>query len=101
MPKTPYLEVVDEPRMMKGKGAPRSTVFGVLGRTREEPMAKSLGGLVHHTADAPVKKGTISRKHEMTERNIEGNVSKTKTNGLHYGQVLYPGVFMGHAGQRL
>jgi len=96
----PYLEVVDEPRMMKGKGAPRSTVFGVLGRTRDEPMAKSLGGLVHHTADAPIKKGTLVRK-EVTERDIAGRVSKTHTNGLHYGQVLYPGVFMGHAGKRL
>ena len=101
MAKTPYMKVVDEPRMMRGKGAPRSTVFGVLGRTREEPMAKSLGGLVHHTADGKVQKGTVSRKHEMTERNIEGNVSKTKTPGYHYGQVLYSGVFMSHLGARL
>jgi hypothetical protein len=89
--------------MMKGKGAPRSTVFGVLGRTMEEPEAKSLGGLVRHTADAKIQPGTV--KHDAarlnTERHIAGKAAKTTTSGAHYGQILYPGAFMGHRGDEL
>ena len=100
---TPYLHVVDQPRMMKGKGAPRSTVFGVLGRTVETPYAKTLGGLVRHTADGKVQPGTVihDAKRLNTERHIAGKASKTATSGDHYGQVLYPGMFMGHRGKEL
>lgn len=100
---TPYLEVVDEPRMMRGEGAPRSTVFGVLGRTKESGKMKSLGGLVHRAPTEKVPKGTVEHhaKLLMTERHVTGPASKTRICGEHYGQVPYPGAFMAHLGHRL
>ena len=103
MPSTPYLAVQDEPRRMAGKGAPKQTTFGVLGRTIESPYNKSLGGLVVDSKSAPVQKGTLNKhpKMEHTDRNITGNKSKTHISGQHYGQVPYPGRYMGPAGERL
>lgn len=92
-----YMEV-DAPRLqMAGVGSPRSTTFGVIGRTRlYEPHSRSLGGLVHHTCDVPVQKGTamkVSSVHHNTDNSILGPSSKTPMPGAHYGQVPYPGVF--------
>lgn len=103
MAKTPYLHVVDQPRMMKGKGAPRSTVFGVLGRTMEDPHAKTLGGLVTHTSNAPVPKGQVIHHASrlMTERHVTGPASKTPMPGAHYAQIPYAGAYMSHKGERL
>ena len=100
---SPYLEVVDEPRMMRGEGAPRSTVFGVLGRTLESPKMKSLGGLVSRTAEGKIGAGTVEDKPRLisTERRITGPPSKTKISGMHYGMVPYPGKYMAPAGPRL
>lgn len=97
-----YLSVVGEPRMMKGKGAPRSTVFGVLGRTVETGYTKSLGGLVHQTVSGKVP-AHMSEKKAMkevgqTEYSILGPASKTHYPGAHYGQVPYPGAFSSHLG---
>ena len=98
---TPYLHVVDMPRMMGGAGAPRSTVFGVLGRTGMDPMTKSLGGLVGNTkASGPVPP-TMSGKKVKTERKITGTPSKTHIPGEHYGQVPYVGKYMSDLGSRL
>ena len=100
--KTPYLEVVDEPRRMAGKGAPRQTTFGVLGRTIESPYNKSLGGLVVDSKSAPIQKGTLeSPKGKDTERDITGRKGKTHIAGSHYGQVPYPGRYMAPAGERM
>lgn len=101
MAKTPYLHVVDEPRKMAGKGAPRSTVFGVLGRTKMDPYTRSLGGLVKDSATGKVQPGTLSKRHIETERGITGNISKTHISGDHYAQIPYPGTYMAHAGKRL
>ena len=104
MNKTPYLEVVAEPRVMAGKGAPRSTVFGVLGRTKESGMMRSLGGLVENSkASAPIGKGALKKdpKRIETERDITGPASKTHISREHYAQIPYPGKFMGPAGDRL
>lgn len=99
---TPYLDVVDAPRQMKGKGAPRDTVFGVLGHTKEDPKMRSLGGLVHHTASAPVKKGTLEKPRAFhTERDITGPASKTHVPGAHFGQTPYAGVYMSNLGHAL
>lgn len=101
--KSPYIRYVDTPsRNMRGEGAPRSTVFGVMGKTKMSPYQKSLGGLVERTADNRVQPGTVHKGHGMmTERDILGNVSKTHVNGKHFGQVLYAGVHMGHLGKEL
>ena len=102
MPGQSYLEVADPARQMEGKGAPRSTVFGVLGRTKETPYAKTLGGLVEKAPDGKVMKGTTGKAHGLqTERDIVGNVSKTHVPGKHYAQVPYAGMYMSHLGERL
>ena len=100
---TPYLEVVGEPRMMRGKGAPRSTVFGVLGMTKESGKMRSLGGLVENSkASARIAKGVLKAPKPIhTERNITGPAAKTHVSPEHYAQVPYPGHFMGPAGKRL
>ena len=99
---TPYLDVVDQPRMMKGKGAPKQTVFGVLGHTKEDPKMRSLGGLVQHAAGAPLKKGTTEKARSITtERDITGPAAKTHIPGAHMGQVPYAGVYMSHLGSAL
>jgi hypothetical protein len=103
MDKTPYLHVVAEPRMMKGKGAPRSTVFGVLGRTKETGENRVLGGLVREAPSGKILAGTLDKHPRAvhTERNITGPASKTHISGMHYGQVPYAGRYMGHAGAEL
>lgn len=100
---TPYLEVVDEPRQMRGEGAPRSTVFGVLGRTREgSSKMKSLGGLVHRAPTTKIPKGElISHPKLVTERHIVGPAAKTHIPGAHYAQVPYAGVYMSAKGSEL
>ena len=98
----PPAMAVEQPRAMKGKGAPRPTLFGVLGRTKIDPFAKSLGGLVHETATAGVQKGTTHKGREFhTERGITGRVSKTHIPGAHYAQVPYAGVYMSHKGAEM
>jgi hypothetical protein len=100
-----YLEVVDSPRMMKGKGAPRSTIFGVLGRTTAEysSMSKSLGGLVNKTTGREVKKGVVvpESRAKNTEHSILGAKSKTAIPGVHTGQVPYAGAYMKDVGKAL
>jgi hypothetical protein len=100
---SPYLEVVDAPRQMKGAGAPRQTVFGVLGHTKEDPKMRSLGGLVQHATGHHEKKGEVQHHPRAfhTERNITGPAAKTKIPGAHYGAVPYAGVYMSHLGSAL
>jgi len=97
LPKNPYLQVVDQPRMMSGKGAPRSTVFGVLGRTvSDSPYLRTLGGLVMRTADAPLGKGTVEKSSHIpfnTERHTLTAPKATHVPGQHYGQIPYPGLY--------
>ena len=104
--KTPYLQVVDFPRMMEGKGAPRSTVFGAIGRTKIEPYSKSLGGLVetttpgasHFDKEAVEKASAVPRN---TDFHIIGHPAKTKVPGHHYGQMPYAGAYRSALGARL
>jgi len=103
MNKTPYLQVVDMPRQMGGKGAPRSTGFGALGRTKMDPYSKSLGGLVVTTTPGIKSKAAVpaSSEPKNTERHIIGPRSKTPMPGDHYGQIPYPGAFQSHLGNRV
>lgn len=104
----PYLEVVNRRFEMKGEGAPKETVFGVLGHTKPDSKMKSLGGLVQNTkpsASMP-KEMVMSEKkamasHLQTDRHILGAPPKTHIPGAHFGQVPYPGHFMSALGQRL
>ena len=105
--KNPYLHFVSTPsRNMKGKGAPRSTVFGVLGQTKLDPYSRSLGGLVVQTTGSrAVKKGEIEHighpGHALTERGAVGIVPKTHISPKHYAQVPYAGEYMAAAGKEL
>ncbi len=103
MSEMPYLRVIDEPFRMKGAGAPRDTVFGVLGKTKEDSKMRSLGGLVAYSKpSAPLPKGNLEHHpREVTERHIIGPPSKTHIPGAHFGQVPYPGQFMSHMGKVL
>lgn len=98
-----YLKIVDMPRRMEGKGAPRQTVFGVLGRTMEDPYTKSLGGLVKESTKVTAPKVAVkaSKEPKNTERHILGKASKTRIPGVHQGQVPYAGQYMSNIGARL
>lgn len=79
---------------MRGKGAPRNTVFGVIGQTMNEASYnRSLGGLVKDTKIGATKSGNIMKSLDRP--------SKTKIPGAHYGQVVYPGRFMAVVGKAL
>jgi hypothetical protein len=102
---TPYLKV-QEPRIMKGEGAPRDTVFGVLGRTMYDSKTKSLGGLVQKTTDVktlPVAQSAMRLEANglNTDRHILGHKAATPAPGQHSGQVPYAGYFKSVLGSRL
>jgi hypothetical protein len=88
---------------MEGKGAPRSTVFGVLGRTKMDPYQKSLGGLVQDTRDRSKKiPQHVSAKSVMgeTDHHLPAHMA-TPLPGAHYGMVPYPGMYRSTLGPRL
>jgi len=105
--KNPYVHFVDTPsRNMRGKGAPRSTVFGVLGQTKMDPYSRSLGGLVKQTTGSKaVKKGEVEHighpRGAITEKGAVSVVPKTLISQMHYAQVPYAGMYMAAAGKEL
>ena len=104
MSKNPYLQVMDPRRMMGGIGAPRSTVFGVLGRTKYDPYTRSLGGLIERTTSGPMPRHEVTpvgQEHKNTDRHLLGPAGKTRVPGQHYGQVPYAGAFRSHLGDRM
>ena len=105
MPRDPYLAVQDPKIQMAGKGAPRSTVFGILGRTMDHTMvgAKSLGGLVHDTKSKSKAHDDVmpESRAPQTEKKIIGRAAKTHVPGVHMGQVPYAGFYRSAIGSRL
>ena len=104
MPRDPYMAVQDPKIMMSGKGSPRSTVFGVLGRTTTGSMVgtKSLGGLVHDTkSKAKAHDMTVSDKHAYATEHGRYAKKATHVPGQHYGMSPYPGFYMSALGKRL
>ena len=106
----PYLAVQDPKIMMAGAGAPRSTVFGVLGRTpkgEEHVGVKTLGGLVKSSTVGKNMPGAVLTEKGalhipgQTDRMILGKASKTHIPGVHYGQIPYPGYYMSAVGKAL
>jgi hypothetical protein len=98
------MEVHESNRMMSGKGSPRDTLFGVIGKTKFDPFTRSLGGLMITTTkgaspvDAAEKNSSIKKNSEY---HIIGAAPKTHVAKQHYGQMLYPGKFMAHAGPEM
>jgi len=98
----PYMHVVDRPIEMAGKGAPRSTTFGVIGMTKYDPYARSLGGLIQTTTNVRTPNPAVSADSQRnTIFHILGPASKTRVPGEHYGQVPYAGAFRSHLGTRV
>jgi hypothetical protein len=96
-----YLEVVESNRKMSGKGAPRDTLFGVIGHTKMDPLTRSLGGLVIGTTKGVSEKGIAQKATEgkNTEHHLIGGTHKTALPGVHYGQVPYAGMYMKAVGK--
>jgi hypothetical protein len=98
-----YLEVVEAPRRMGGKGAPKDTLFGVIGHTAMNSMTRSLGGLVIGTTkDASPKDSAMkaSSAPKNTEKHLLGGSHATALPGVHYGQIPYAGMYMKAVGAR-
>jgi hypothetical protein len=92
---------------MRGKGAVQSTMPGVMGATKQDSYHRSLGGLLHDTADGPLGPGIAHSA--MKTLSIYGNTdhgilmppSATPMPGAHYGQVPYPGAYSSFLGARV
>ena len=92
-----YMEVVEAPRRMKGKGAPQDTLFGVIGHTKMSPLTRSLGGLMITTTKGASASGaaeSASSVRKNTEHHLVGKASKTHVPGKHFGQIPYAGQYM-------
>lgn len=102
---TPYLHVVGQPHQMQGKGAPRDTMFGVLGRTTmADPYSKTLGGLVRNTMLGNLNRSvymSASDVRKNTDHSIVGPSGKTRMPSKNYGQVPYAGQFIDKVGKIL
>lgn len=87
---------VGAPRLeMSGSGAPKSTIYGVIGKTKMDPLQRSLGGLIYTTtAGGRTQHGTVAKvtsETENTDRHILGAAARTHVPGQHYGMVPYAG----------
>jgi hypothetical protein len=104
----PYVSVADPRLAMRGKDAPRSTVFGALGvgggaHAFVGGGAKSLGGLVAdtktkapgHHYDVIHEKDAYATEHGRFHKN------HTEIPGAHMGMVPYAGAYMKAVGSRL
>ena len=80
--------------MMKNPGAPRHTLFGLIGNTmNESSYMRSLGGIVQDTKTGKTSHGTTMKAPDAR--------SKTCIPGAHYGQTPYPGRFFTNVGKSL
>lgn len=92
-----YLEVVEAPRRMRGKGAPKDTLFGVIGHTKPDSEMRSLGGLMITTTKGKSSSDaaeSASSVRKNTEHHLIGKASKTHIPGKHFGQVPYAGQYL-------
>lgn len=98
-----YLHIVGLPRQMGGRGAPKPTIFGVLGHTKDESMSKSLGGLVQTKTAVKSKSPVEGYKMvgHQSDHHLEGAGRATAVSGQHYGQVPYAGKYMKPLGSKV
>ena len=92
---------------MSGKGAVQSTMPGLMGATKQDSYHRSVGGLLHDTADGPLGPGIAHSAvsclniYGNTDHGLLGARSATPMPGAHYGQVPYPGAYASHLGVRV
>jgi hypothetical protein len=99
-----YMKVNEGQFEMAGVGAPRDTLFGLIGATKGAvESTKTLGGLVADTkASAGIPSGLKETGgKDPTEHKIAGRKNATKISGAHFGQVPYAGRYMADKGQKL
>ena len=84
-------------QLMKGKGAPKPSIFGVLGETKVDSWTKSLGGLVTDTKVHSYRDPSFHPHGMNTENHILGK-NASAVAPKHYGQVPYQGKYMVHQG---
>ena len=77
---------------MSGKGSPKPTIFGVIGKTHTDAYTKSLGGLVKDTKTNAYKNPSFKPGDLQTENCILGP-NPSAVAKQHYGQVPYAGRF--------
>lgn len=97
--KPKYVEPGVPVKQMAGKGAPKQSIFGVIGKTKTDTYTKSLGGLVTDTKVNHYKDPAFKPKGMNTEYGILGP-NATKISGHHFGQVPYEGRFMARLGPK-
>lgn len=88
-----YEEPTVPRRLMKGKGAPKPSYFGVIGETKVDSYTKSLGGLVSDTKVHSYKDPSFKPTGYNTENHILGRNASAVTPS-HYGQIPYAGRYM-------
>jgi len=95
----PYMKNNSMRSEMAGKGAPRPTIFNVIGETKYDPLTRSLGGLVKDTKSSVAVKGSalMNPSGMKTENCIIGK-NASKVPGRHMAQVPYAGKFMYNVG---
>jgi len=101
---SPYLHVAAPRLEMKGKNAPRSTVFGVLGvgggaRGGVADGVKSLGGLVMSTTKVKVHDKVM--KDSAAPPTEHGHYKHSATRRVMARGGPYPGYFNSHIGPML
>lgn len=77
---------------MAGKGAPKPTIFGVIGKTHTDSYTKSLGGLVKDTKSGSYRDPSFKASGYNTENGILGP-NHSAVAKQHYGQVPYEGKY--------
>ena len=102
--RNPYLAVAAPRLEMRGKNAPKSTIFGVLGvaggaRGGVQDGVKSLGGLVVTTTKTKVHDTIMKDSKAPATEHGHYKHSATKRPMARGG--LYPGFFMSHIGKML
>jgi hypothetical protein len=93
MNSTNYKEPTVPRKLMAGKGAPKPTIFGVIGKTHTDAYTKSLGGLVRDTKTNYFKNSIISKPSGIQTENCILGPNPSAVAKQHYGQVPYDGRF--------
>jgi hypothetical protein len=86
---------------MGGVGAPKDTIFGIIGATKMSSESKSLGGLVESSSGGRMPQHMSNMSvSKNTDQKLIGT-TKTALPGSHYGQIPYAGQYYGEQGSKL